>query len=84
MSVSSPALNMSRITPISAMPARKSFSETRLNKEGPISNPAMISPATCGAFRSRASRPKSFELISMIAKVLKISNVSICVLSPML
>jgi hypothetical protein len=40
----------------------------------------MISPATCGAFKSRARRPNIFELIMMIARVLKISKVSISVL----
>src|SRR5699024_12051302 len=41
---------------------------TRLNRQGPINKPAMISPTTWGALHLRATRAKNLALNIMIAK----------------
>lgn len=70
--VSSPAENIRRTTPISAILARKSDCCTSPSMLGPISRPAIISPTTWGALHFRASIPKSFAKMIMIARSLKI------------
>ena len=75
-SVSSPAENMTRITPISAIFAIKSDCCTRPRKQGPIINPAIICPATCGALHFLAIIPHSFAEKRIIARSRNISYVS--------
>ena len=82
ISVSSPAENISRMTPISPMPERKSLCFTSPNTLGPIRIPDMISPATSGICSFRATRLKNLPKTRMMHKSLSISSVSIrCLLT---
>ncbi len=82
ISVSRPALNIRRMTPISAMPDIKSLYGTRFRRLGPIRSPATISPATSGALIFLASKAKNFAKIKMMARYSNISKVSISVFPP--
>ena len=67
MFVPSPALNIRRITPISARSPRKSDVCTQPNRLGPMMSPATISPATCGTRILRATRPQILAATMMMA-----------------
>ena len=65
--VSSPAMNIRRMTPISAISTRKSFWLTMPRTLGPMMRPATISPTTWGAWTFRARIPNSLAATTMIA-----------------
>lgn len=80
-SVPRPAENISKITPISAIPEMNPSYETKLSIQGPTIRPAIISPTTCGAPSFLATIPRSFAATRIMARFFRISSVLISITS---
>ena len=74
-SVPKPAENISKITPISAIPEMNPSYDTKLSMQGPTIRPAIISPTTCGAPSFLATMPRSFAATRIMARFFRISSV---------
>ena len=77
-----PAENISKMTPISAICARKSDCWTSPSTLGPRTIPAISSPTTCGALHFLARIPNNFANTIMIARSFKMTYVSMKKIPP--
>ena len=70
ISVSRPAINISKITPISAVSARKLVSVTTPRTDGPKMTPATSAPTTWGMLTFSERPPRNFvdKMIMATAK----------------